>query len=156
MFYDERCNPYVILFPQGSDVMVSFSGCAFRTALPLHPRLGYDVGSIIIIVVLTYSRQLLPLTQQGPASLPSARHHLRSAYAINTHLHRSLGSHVVSTQPVHDRPHLRESKSSVPLWSTVVIRLVSHSAIYENRHSLPWNGGWSAGRTLRPRGNPRP
>jgi hypothetical protein len=26
----------------------------------------------------------------------------------------------------------------------------------EHRPNLPWNGGWSAGRTLRPRGNPRP
>ena len=29
-------------------------------------------------------------------------------------------------------------------------------AICEYRPNLPWNGGWSAGRTLRPRGNPRP
>lgn len=101
------------------------SGGAFRTALSSPRRLGYDViGSIKSFTIRCPNVQqtALPFNQQGSALLPSARHRLHSACAINTHLQRSLGSHVISTQPVHVHPHHQESKSSVPLWFAVAIR----------------------------------
>ncbi len=136
--------------------MASLCGRAFRTVLFSPDKMSRSRQNPLSFVVSTYRIPPLPLTQQGPALRPPARLHLHSACAINTHLHHSLGSHAISTQPVHDRPHLRESKPSVPLWFAVAIRPHSRKAIYKRRPNLPWNGGWSAGRTLRPRGNPRP
>lgn len=53
-------------------------------------------------------------------------------------------------------PTSKNQNLQFPCGSRWQLDQLLHTAICEHRPNLPWNGGWSAGRTLRPRGNPRP
>jgi hypothetical protein len=53
-------------------------------------------------------------------------------------------------------PTSKNQNLQLPCGSRWQLDQLPRKTICEHRPNLPWNGGWSAGRTLRPRGNPRP
>ena len=124
---------------------------------------AHDVGfdgfenSIAIHCLIVKRHPLYPLTQKGPASPPPARLRHHSACAISIRLRRCPASLVILTPPVHGPPEFLVSGSSAHLkFAAAGDQTRSDNCDMRILGPLPWNGDWSAGRTARPRGNPRP